>query len=111
MKKGEIWNANLNPTKGSEQAGVRPVLIVSGNLLNEYAPVVWVCPITTKIKNYKGNIVLKPNKKNGLSKKSEVLNLHLRSVSNERLVKKIGTVARSELDLVRKGIQEVLLLD
>jgi mRNA interferase MazF len=40
MKQGEIWYADLNPTKGSEQAGLRPVLIVSGDLLNANLPVV-----------------------------------------------------------------------
>ena len=47
MKQGELWFANLNPTSGSEQAGFRPVIIVSGNLANEYAPVVVCCPLTT----------------------------------------------------------------
>jgi mRNA interferase MazF len=50
MRQGEIWYANLNPSKGSEQAGFRPVVIVSGNLLNEHLPVVIVMPLTTKIK-------------------------------------------------------------
>ena len=52
MKQGEIWYADLNPTKGREQAGLRPVLITSGNLLNEHLPIVIVMPLTTKIKNY-----------------------------------------------------------
>jgi mRNA interferase MazF len=50
MRQGEIWNANLNPTEGSEQAGFRPVVIISGNLANTYAPVVLCCPLTTKLK-------------------------------------------------------------
>lgn len=60
MKQGEIWQANLNPSKGSEQAGFRPVVILSGNLLNQHLPVVITAPLTTRIKNYKGNPVLKP---------------------------------------------------
>jgi mRNA interferase MazF len=66
MKQGEIWFADLNPVEGSEQAGFRPVLVISGNLLNTYAPVLICCPLTTKIKNYKGNVVLTPSKENGL---------------------------------------------
>lgn len=111
MQKGEIWLVNLNPTKGSEKAGTRPVLIVSGNLLNQYAPVVWVSPITSKVKNYKGNVVLKASKSNGLSEKSEVLNLHLRSVAKERLIKKLGTITKPELNEVRKGLTEILQMD
>ena len=52
MKQGEIWFVDLNPTKGSEQAGQRPVVVISGNLLNEHLTVVIVVPLTTKIKNY-----------------------------------------------------------
>jgi mRNA interferase MazF len=67
MKQGEIWYANLNPVTGSEQLGHRPVLIISGNLLNEHLPVVICCPLTTKIKNYKGNIILEPDQENNLT--------------------------------------------
>jgi mRNA interferase MazF len=59
MKQGEIWYADLNPSKGSEpacrtggQAGLRPVVIMSGNLLNTHLNVVIVAPLTTKVKNY-----------------------------------------------------------
>ena len=111
VKKGEIWEANLSPKKGSEQSGYRPVLVISGNLLNTYSPVVYICPITSKIKNYKGNLVLTPNKTNGLSKKSEVLSLHLRSVSQDRLVKKIGAIEQKDLEFVRVGIGEIMEMD
>ncbi|MGB0429172.1 MAG: type II toxin-antitoxin system PemK/MazF family toxin [Bacteroidia bacterium] len=109
--KGEIWIADLNLIKGSEQAGKRPVVVVSGNLLNVYAPVIWVCPLTTKIKNYKGDVVLKPNASNGLSSTSEIILMHLRSISKDRLEKKIGEIGQSELELLRKGVAEVLHLD
>lgn len=111
MKKGEIWLSDLNPTKGSEQAGKRPVVIVSGNLLNNYAPVVWVCPLTTKIKGYKGDLVLEPNKENGLTKRSEVIIMHLRSVSKERLESKLGAISRKGLEILRLGLIETLTLD
>lgn len=111
MKKGEIWFVQLNPTKGSEQAGYRPVVVVSGNLLNTYSNVVWVCPMTTQIRNYQGNVILHPTKQNGLTKKSEVMNLHLRSISQERLTKKIGEIDGDTLNSIRKGVQEILQLD
>ncbi|MCA1752681.1 MAG: type II toxin-antitoxin system PemK/MazF family toxin [Flavobacteriales bacterium] len=47
MKKGEIWRATLNPVTGREQAGFRPVLIISGNLLNTHTDIVIACPLTT----------------------------------------------------------------
>ena len=108
MKQGEIWYAELDPIKGSEQAGRRPVVIVSGNLLNKHLPVVIVMPMTTMIKNYKGNPVVEPSKENGLKQTSEILVFHIRSVSQERLVKKVGTIRNEDLQLARKTLSDLL---
>ena len=108
MKQGEIWQVNLSPTKGSEQAGIRPVVIVSGNLLNTYLNVVICCPLTTKIKNYKGNVVLKPNKTNNLKQTSEILTFHIRSISKKRLGKKIGSIEESELNEIHNCLNDIL---
>ena len=108
MKQREIWKANLNPTKGSEQAGFRPVVIISGNLLNQHLPVVIVMPLTTKIKNYKGNPVLKPSKANGLKAESEMLVFHIRSVSKDRLVEKLGVIEAEEFSGAIKTLNDIL---
>jgi len=108
MKQCEIWYANLNPTKGSEQQGFRPVVIISGNLLNQYLPVVITCPLTTKLKAYKGNLILEPNAHNGLSKKSEIMTFHVRSISKERLVKKIGRITAVQLNELKQGLDDIL---
>lgn len=110
MKQGELWYADLNPAKGSEQAGLRPVVILSGNLLNTHLNIIICCPLTTKIKNYKGNLVLEPNKKNGISKPSEVLTFHIRSISKERLVRRIGQISEEEVLLLKKNLNEILTL-
>ncbi len=108
MKQGEIWYANLNPTKGSEQAGMRPVVVLSGNLLNEHLNIVIVAPLTTKIKKYKGNPILHPTRSNGLKNESEILVFHIRSISKDRLVKKVGKIERGELDRAVKTLNEIL---
>lgn len=108
MKQGEIWNTNLDPTKGSEQEGFRPVVIASGNLLNEHLKVVIVCPLTTKIKGYKGNPILNPDKRNQLKEKSEVLVFHIRSVSKFRLIKKIGSISRDEIKTIQTTVSDIL---
>ena len=108
MKQGEIWNANLNPTKGSEQAGFRPVVIVSGNLLNRYLQVVIVVPLTTKVKKYKGNPILNPGKVNGLKQQSEMLVFHIRSVSKDRLVQKIGDIETTALNQAVSTLNDIL---
>lgn len=108
MKQCEIWLADLNPVRGSEQKGMRPVVIVSGNVLNEYMPIVIACPLTSKIKAYKGNIVLEPNQINGLSAKSEILTFHIRSISKERLVKKLGKISEQQLTELKEGLNDIL---
>ena len=108
MNQGEIWYTNLNPTEGSEQAGFRPVVIISGNLLNKYANVVVCCPLTTKLKNYHGNLILSPTPQNGLTETSEVLTLHVRSLSKSRLKQHIGTLSKSEITKIQKCLNEIL---
>lgn len=108
MKQGEIWYASLDPVKGSEQGGYRPMVILSGNLLNQYLPIVICCPLTTKIKNYQGNIVLQPDEKNNLQEVSEILTFHIRSVSKERLQKKIGIISKEQTALLKKYLSEIL---
>src|SRR5918993_3498467 len=102
MKQGEVWYAELSPTQGSEQAGRRPVVIVSGNLLNQHLPIVIVVPVTTKIKNYKGNPIIKPSPANGLTSESEMLIFHIRSVSKDRLKEKLGNVDDQDMKLAIK---------
>jgi mRNA interferase MazF len=108
MKQGEIWYADLNPPKGSEQAGLRPVVVVSGNLLNQHLNVVIVVPLTTKVKGYKGNPILKPSKENGLKTESEMLVFHIRSVSKERLVRRLGAIEHQSITNVVKTLNEIL---
>ena len=108
MKQGEVWFANLNPSMGSEQAGLRPVVILSGNLLNEHLNIVIVAPLTTKIKRYKGNPILKPSKANGLKNESEILIFHIRSISKERLITKQGNIEVSEMTIAIKTLNDIL---
>jgi mRNA interferase MazF len=108
VKQGEIWYADLNPIKGSEQAGMRPVVVVSGNMLNSLISTVIAFPLTTKIKNYKGNLVLSPTVKNGLEQTSEVLIFHIRSLSKERLTKKLGSVTMDEIKQLKQGLDDIL---
>lgn len=107
MKQTEIWFADLNPTKGSEQAGLRPVVIVSGDLANTYLNTVICCPLTTKVKHYKGNVVLNPTAVNKLSKPSEILIFHIRSLSKERLVRRIGKITKEELQQLKNGLDDI----
>ncbi|MDX5337887.1 MAG: type II toxin-antitoxin system PemK/MazF family toxin [Cyclobacteriaceae bacterium] len=110
MKQGEIWIADLNPVKGSEQAGRRPVVILSGNLMNNYLPVVITAPLTSKIKNYQGNPILNPSSKNGLKVQSELMVFHVRSIAKDRLIEKLGAVENPELNRALETLQDLTTL-
>ncbi len=108
MKQREIWRANLNPTKGNEQQGFRPIIIISGNAMNDNLGVLIVCPLTSKIKNYAGCLVLEADKQNGLKTDSEVLTFHVRSLAKERLVEKLGEITEEQLEQIKQGLVEIL---
>lgn len=110
MRQGEIWMSDLNPVIGSEQAGRRPVVILSGNLMNKFLQVVITAPLTSKIKNYQGNPILEPSPMNGLKVESELMVFHIRSISKERLIEKIGEISREELLTALATLQDITTL-
>lgn len=92
MLRGDVYLASLNPTEGSEQAGTRPVVIVSRDALNRYSPVVVVVPITGLEKKpnlYPSQVILKVGE-GGLSKDSVALGEQVRAISKKRLRHQLG---------------------
>jgi len=63
MKQKDIYLADLNPTKKNEQSGIRPVVIISGDTMNDNLGIVIVCPLTSSIKNYTGTVFVGKNQK------------------------------------------------
>lgn len=104
MQQGEIWFADLDPVKGSEQSGSRPVVIISGNTLNDTLPIVIVVPITSKVKSYPTCVLLRADKTSGLKKDSEAVTFQIRVLAKTRLTMRIGRVAREELRDILKGL-------
>ena len=100
----EIWMADLEPVKGSEQGGTRPVIIISGPSMNAHYPVVFICPLTSKIKPYKGCPVIQPDKVNKLTVASQAIPFQIRTVSKSRLKKKIGLITEDQLDEIKRGL-------
>ena len=103
----EIWIADLDPTAGFAQAGKRPVLIISGNAMNSKSGLVIVCPLTTGLKNFAGNVVLQPDEINGLTLPSEILTFQVRTISSSRLIKRIGLVSFDVHQLVLKNLIKI----
>jgi len=108
MKQREIWIADLNPVRGSEQQGIRPVVIVSGNAMNDNHGICIVCPLSSKIKNYAGGMVLTKDEINGLEQNSEIITFQIRTISKARLIRKSGEITKVQLDILKKGLLEVL---
>ena len=108
IRQKEIWNVYFDPIVGSEQAGNRPAVVISGDTMNEFFNVVIVCPISSSIKNYKGHPILIPNKKNGLERESEIMVFHVRSLSNLRFKKKIGCISNNELESIKATLNKIL---
>lgn len=91
-KRGEIWLVNFNPSRGSEQKGIRPALIIQNDTGNHYASTIIVAAITTTIKIYPVTVFL-PEKKVGLSKDSMVNLAQILTVDKMRLRKKLGKLS------------------
>lgn len=104
MRQGEIWFADLDPAKGSEQAGRRPVVIVSGNALNETLPIVIAVPVSSKIKSYPTCVMLRANRSNGLRKDSEAISFQIRAITKKRLTKRVGRITSDQLREIIKGL-------
>ncbi len=98
--RGEIWMIDLDPTRGHEQAGKRPALIVSDDVFNSGpAGLVIVLPLTTKSKGVRSHVAVQPPE-GGLRKPSFIKCEDVRSVAVERLGKRIGTVSPLTMEAV-----------
>ncbi|MBK7029334.1 MAG: type II toxin-antitoxin system PemK/MazF family toxin [Bacteroidales bacterium] len=108
MKQRDIWLADLNPFKGSEQKGIRPVVVISGNAMNDNLSIGIVCLVTKVVKKYAGCLVLEKNAQHGLDEESEVITFQIRTIARERLVRKLGEISKAELELLKSGLQDIL---
>ncbi len=109
MKQGEIWQVNLDPTIGSEMKKVRPCVILNNDIIGKL-PLKIIAPITDFKANYvkvPWMVVIEPNSINNLNKKSVIDLFQIRSVSQKRLIKKIGVIDKETLSRCREAIDLV----
>lgn len=106
IKRGDLFWVDLNSTRGSEQAGRRPVLVIQNDVGNQAAPTTIVAPLTTKSfsKEYPTNVNF-PKSISGLKSNSTVLLSQIRTIDKVRLEKKIGHLPESYLLRVDKAIK------
>ncbi len=103
--RGEVWLVDLDPTRGREQAGKRPVLVVSANGFNKSpADLVVVLPMTSKDKAIPWHVPLQPPE-GGTKTKSFIMCEAVRSISHDRLVQRWGAVTPATLDEVEDRLR------
>lgn len=106
VKRGEIYYADLNPVVGSEQGGMRPVLVIQNDKGNLHSPTVIVAAITSKSckKPLPTHIEL-PARVLGLGKTSIILTEQIRTIDKKRLQEKIGFLDENNMELVDEALQ------
>ena len=105
--RGDIVWADLNPVKGREQAGLRPILVLSEDVFNEHSGTVIAVAITSQPQRA-GFPLTYELVGSGLPKPSWAKISQIRTLSVERLGKKIGKIRPEELDIVIDGLNEIL---
>jgi len=105
--RGEIRWADLSPTRGREQTGLRPVLILSHDVFNERSGTVIVIAITSQPQNAGFPLTLEL-KTGSLPKQSWAKISQIRTLSTERIGKLIGKLSREELAQVIEGLNEII---
>ena len=103
VKKGEVYYADLSPNIGSEQGGVRPVIIIQNDVGNFYSPTTIVAPVTSRFKKKMIPTHIRV-KSDCRPKKSIVMLEQIRTYDKSRLTEKVGEVNKTTLEKINKGL-------
>jgi mRNA interferase MazF len=108
--RGEVWLAELGPTRGREQSGTRPVLILSQDIFNAGpSGLVMMAPLTTVQRDLPLHVEIGPPE-GGLKRKSYVVCENLRSITRERLSRRLGSVGFHTMAEVENRLRVLLQL-
>jgi mRNA interferase MazF len=111
VKRGEVWRADLSPTRGSEQSGVRPVLVVQTDRANPHSPHTIIVPFTTKIRQkLLPSHVLVPAGEGGLTQDSVALCEQVRVIDTSRLLARLGDLPAARMTEVDDALRAILQL-
>jgi len=105
IKRGDIYYADLSPVIGSEQGGLRPVLIIQNDIGNKYSPTVIAAAITSQINKTKLPTHIELYAESfGLAKNSVILLEQIRTIDKRRLKEKMGHLDEKLMDKVNDAI-------
>lgn len=105
IKRGDIYYADLSPVVGSEQGGLRPVLIVQNDIGNRYSPTVIAAAITSKVDKARLPTHINIEETCGLHRKSMILLEQVRTLDKIRLKEKMGHISDATMQEVDRGLQ------
>ena len=105
IKRGDIYYADLSPVVGSEQGGLRPVLIVQNDVGNRYSPTVIAAAITSKVDKARLPTHINIEETCGLQRKSMILLEQVRTLDKVRLREKMGHISDATMQQVDRGLQ------
>ncbi len=105
VKRGEIYYADLSPVIGSEQGGVRPVLIIQNDIGNKYSPTVIACAVTSQLTKAKLPTHIEVSQGSfGLPRDSVILLEQIRTLDKRRLKEKVGEVDGGTMQRIDRAI-------
>lgn len=105
VKRGDIYYADLSPVVGSEQGGIRPVLVIQNDIGNKYSPTVIAAAITSQINKAKMPTHIELAAKDyGLNKDSVILLEQIRTIDKRRLREKIGRIDDGLMAIVNNAL-------
>jgi mRNA interferase MazF len=105
--RGDVVWANLDPVVGHEQAGRRPVVVISADVFNEHSGTVIALALTSQPQRAGFPLVLELQSAN-LGKRAWIKISQIRTLSTRRLGKKLGRVSSEELDRLVEGVNEII---
>jgi len=110
--RGDVYLADLNPSRGSEQADIRPVIIIQRDTLDRFTTTVVVVPLTSNLRRAKipGTIVI-PLGEGGLTQESVVLCYQIVVIDRQRLMRKLGTLSPNYLLMLKEALKYTLELN
>lgn len=107
-RRGEVWFADLNPTRGHEQRGTRPVLVLSVDSFNSGpAELVTVLPVTSAVRPIPSHVEVRAPE-GGLESRSAILADQVRTIARERLIRRSGAVSRTTMGRVEEVVRFLL---
>ena len=109
-KRGDVFYANLTPVVGSEQGGLRPVVIVSNNIGNHHSTIITVAVLTSRFKKMLPTHVAIPKGSGGLIYDSCVMAEQLRSIDKQRLTGYMGSLNEQQMSKIDQAIKIALAL-